>query len=419
MLFTAAVSPKTTFSHQILFTICLICYIGGGLVSTLMSVYLPVVVRELMGDVSEAELGRVSAYIGSVFLFGWMLGGIGFGFAGDSIGRVKAFTGAVLLYAVFTILTAFSTSWWMVIGCRFFAGIGVGGVLVLATVLVSEAWPAKTKNIALGILAIAFPIGIISAGAINNLVSNWREAFYVGCIPFGMAIIASLVLKESAQWKNMRTQAKLQARPGGFSQLLQPAHRKNVWIGSLIFGAMLVGLWAIFSWMPTWIQSLFPSQSLGQQERGITMMLLGSGGIIGGAISGFLSNAIGNRKTLLITFAGSFIMCLILFTTNSVFSKIIYLETALLALFFGISQGALSAYLPQLFPTFIRATATGFCFNIGRLATATVVFFVGTLVAVLGGYGNAVLAFSVTFVIGFVVTWFAKDVKIPASEGNG
>jgi hypothetical protein len=101
----------------------------------------------------------------------------------------------------------------------------------------------------------------------------------------------------------------------------------------------------------------------------------------------------------------------VLFRTNSTFSEIIYFETAALAVFFGISQGALSAYLPELFPTEIRSSATGLCFNVGRLATATVVFFVGSLVTALGGYGNAVMTFSLTFLIGFFVTFFSSEAK--------
>src|SRR5258708_4913580 len=81
----------------------------------------------------------------------------------------------------------------------------------------------------------------------------------------------------------------------------------------------------------------------------------------------------------------------------------------ILAFFFGISQGALSVYIPHLFPTVIRASATGFCFNIGRLFTATVVFFIGALVSFLGGYGNAVFIFSFIFLIGLATTYFSKD----------
>jgi hypothetical protein len=81
----------------------------------------------------------------------------------------------------------------------------------------------------------------------------------------------------------------------------------------------------------------------------------------------------------------------------------------IMAFFFGISQGALSVYIPSLFPTKVRASATGFCFNIGRLFTATVVFFIGALVTFLGGYGNAVFIFSFIFLIGLITTFFSKE----------
>jgi MFS family permease len=87
-----------------------------------------------------------------------------------------------------------------------------------------------------------------------------------------------------------------------------------------------------------------------------------------------------------------------------------YVEIGILAIFFGASQGVLSAFVPELFPDSIRATATGLCFNIGRLVTAFAVFFVGILVVTLGGYGNAIFTFSSVFVIGLVATFFSKEI---------
>jgi cyanate permease len=57
----------------------------------------------------------------------------------------------------------------------------------------------------------------------------------------------------------------------------------------------------------------------------------------------------------------------------------------------------------------IRGTATGFCFNAGRLFTATAVLFIGILVSALDGYGNSLFIFSLVFVVGLIATWFAKD----------
>ncbi len=401
-------APPAALPYRVPFAICLLCYLFGGLVSTLMSVYLPVVITQVAGPVSPAEAGRIGAYINALFLFGWMLGGIGFGMLGDRLGRVQSFLAAVGLYGTCTVLTGWASSWETLVACRLLTGAGVGGVLVLATVLVAESWPAGGRSVALGILAVAFPVGILAAGAVNNLLSGWREAFgFAGVLPLAVGVVALFALKEPSPGE----------RQEGFSpeahtprQLLgQPVHRRNLLVGTTLFGATLVGLWAVFSWMPTWVQSLFANPADGGPERGVVMMLLGGGGIVGGCFSGLVANRLGYRRTLLLTFGGSFVTCVLLFATNHTFSPVIYAETAALALFFGISQGALSAYVPALFPAAIRATATGLCFNLGRLLTATAVFFVGTLVVVLGGYGNAVLVFSLTFLLGAGVAWRTKD----------
>src|SRR5690349_3609162 len=153
------------------FGICLLSNIFGGTVSTLMSVYLPVVVRDLLGTVDPARLSEVSAYINALYILGWAFGGFTWGLISDRIGRAKALVLAVGLYGAFTIATGFASSWEMVVACRLLAGFGVGGVLVVSATLLSEVWPERTRAIAIGILSIGFPVGIFSAGLVNLVVS--------------------------------------------------------------------------------------------------------------------------------------------------------------------------------------------------------------------------------------------------------
>jgi predicted MFS family arabinose efflux permease len=172
---------------------------------------------------------------------------------------------------------------------------------------------------------------------------------------------------------------------------------------------MLIGLWAVFSWLPTWIQNLHNVSSEGQ-ERSLGIMLLGMGGLTGGFFSGWIAKALGTRKTMLLCFSGCFIIAVILFKTNSSFSNLVLVEIGLMAFLFGISQGMLGYYIPLLFPVSIRATSTGFCYNIGRIFTTAAVFFIGWLVNVLGGYGNSLLLFSVVFLLGFIVLFYSKKI---------
>ncbi|MES2828254.1 MAG: MFS transporter [Bacteroidota bacterium] len=387
----------------LLFALCFISSALGGTVSTLMSVYLPVVVKDLQGDLGPEELNSISGFINALFIFGWAFGGFTWGLISDRIGRKSALLYAIACYGIFTILTGLMPQWIGVVLCRFMSGFGVGGVLVVSFTLLSEVWPAKSKAVVTGIISIAFPVGIFSAGLINFIVSSWREGFFVGAIPVLLAIAGIWVLRESEKWLEHKQLKATTKQSLWYSE----ENRKELLIGSLMFGTMLIGLWAIFSWLPTWVQSLIATDA--PKERGLSMMCMGMGGLAGGFFSGWLVNLLGLRKSMLLCFAVCSIMSFVLFKTNTSFSPMIFAEIGVLALFFGGSQGVLSAYIPQLFHTGIRATATGFCFNIGRLFTGSAVLFIGVLVSSLGGYGNAIFIFSIVFLIGFVVVLSVKD----------
>lgn len=404
-----AQTKKSTAYLATAFVLCFVSSALGGSVSTLMSVYLPVVVKDLQGDVAAGQLNSVSGFINAMFIFGWAIGGFTWGMISDKIGRKKALIFSIACYGTFTILTGMMPKWESLVLCRFLSGFGVGGEMVVAMTFISEIWPQKNKAVFIGILSIAFPIGIFASGFITDNVPQWRHGFFIGAVPLAMSIIGFFVIKESDQWISHK-QKPIQAS----TALFAPVNRREVIIGSLLFGTMLIGLWAIFSWLPTWVQSLIAFDA--PKERGMSIKFLGMGGLIGGFLSGWVVNLLGQRKSMLLCFAVSTVLSFVLFKTNSSVTGTVFAEIALMGLFFGISQGVLSAYIPQLFHTGIRATATGFCFNVGRLFTATAVLFIGVLVSVLGGYGNAIFIFSLVFVVGLIITLFV--VKDKAKEAQ-
>ncbi len=400
------------FSAAYLYSVFAICFAGGvfgGVTSTLMSSYLPVAVKDLSGESTSERNDQVSAVINSVYLFGMMFGGIILGILGDKHGRKLSVQLSILFLGLFTVLTATASSWPLLVVFRFLTGFGVGGVLTTTTILIDEIWTAKNKAVALGILSITIPVGIFSAGLITYNILNWRTGFLIGIIPVLLAIISHWLIPESEKWKLnkelRKTNKKIKVN------VFQKETRKDLVIGCIIYGSMLIGLWAVFSWLPTWVQSLL-KDSDGQKERGISMMLFAIGGLSGGFISGWVSNAIGMKKSMIICFAATFICSFILFKLNTTITIFSYIEMAVIALFFGISQGVLNVYIPELFPVNIRSSATGFSFNAGRIFTASVVFFVGWLVNTLGGYGNALFIFSFIFLIGLITTFFAKEKKL-------
>ncbi|MBL4677934.1 MAG: MFS transporter [Mucilaginibacter sp.] len=391
--------------YAAVFTLCFVSSVLGGSVSTLMSVYLPVVLKDLQAGIKPGEVDSVSGLINALFIYGWALGGFTWGMISDRIGRKKALLSSIICYGVFTILTGQMPQWAGVIICRFLSGFGVGGEMVIAMTLISEIWPKKSKAIMIGILSIAFPIGIFGAGAINVITPLWRQGFFIGAVPLAMALIGIFVINGSAEWREHKS------GPAKSGSLFSADNRGELIFGSLIFGTMLIGLWAIFSWLPTWIQGLTTGDAA--KERGLSMMFMGMGGLTGGFFSGWLVNLLGLRRSMVLCFGVCTVLSFVLFKTNSSISNIVFVEIAVIALFFGASQGVLSAYIPQLFHTGIRATATGFCFNIGRLFTATAVLFIGVLVTTLGGYGNAIFLFSLVFVLGFIAV-----LMMPRKVGN-
>jgi len=177
-------SVKQKGNIALIFAICFISTMFGGIVSMLMSVYLPVTVKDLLGNVSDEKMNDVSAYISAVFLYGWMFGGIIWGIICDKMGRSKSVILSTACYGVFTLLTTVSSSWLLVCVCRFLSGFGIGGVLVTTTILVSEIFTEKKRTVMLGIVSVGVPVGFFAAGAINNLLHDWRQAFLVGVVPF-------------------------------------------------------------------------------------------------------------------------------------------------------------------------------------------------------------------------------------------
>jgi MFS family permease len=290
-----------------------------------------------------------------------------------------------------------ATSWPLLAGTRVLVGIGVGAALVVSAVIVAEAWEARTRAVMLGILSVAYPVGIIGSGLVTATVPNWRVAFLAGALCALLAWPVRAFVRDSARWVAESTHS----REGVWS-----SHRGALWSGMLVYGTMLLGLWAAFSWLPTWVQSLLAADGTsGQAERGSSMALLGVGGLVGGVASGWLANAFGLKRVQAICFVLCLVLSYLLFEASTVYGVPVMAGIALLGVAFGVSQGVLNTYVPELFPAAVRSAATALCFHVGRIFTAVAVFFVGSLVVWFGGYGHAIFAFSLTYVVGLVALY--------------
>lgn len=397
--------------YHLLVFLC--CWLGGifdGMDSSLMSVALPSAIGELVGSHDKLIVSQIGSYVSAIFLIGWMLGGVLFGFIGDKLGRVQSMIFSILLYAAFTGLAGLAQNWPQLALCRFLTGLGIGGELVSIATFLTEVWPERSRAVAVGALITSYQAGVFLAGSVNFLFANWRTVFFVGALPALLVIVLRLSLKESDRWMQDRDhRLTLAEEQSQLQALFASHHARSLIVGGLAFGGLLIGYWASLSWIPTWVQSLLSTN--GSNERGLVTMFQGLAAIAGCTLSGFLCDWLGRKKSLLIAFCGCFACSVLLFTGNPHFTNKIYWETALLGFFIGLAQAVMYIYLPELFATRVRATGTGFCLNVGRFVTVIAVFFVGTLVAYFGGYAKAALAFSFAYLIGAIASLFGFETK--------
>lgn len=394
------------------------CWLGGifaGMNSTLFSVLLPAAIQDLAESADRAIISQIGSLILCMFLLGWMFGGVIGGIFADRFGRVRAMSVAIGLYAVFTSLAGFVQDPWQLAACRFFTGLGVGAEMVCISIVLAESWPERSPALAVGALITSYQIGVFLSGVVGSLVYSWRMAYACCIIPLFLALIIALWMPESKKWIKAQPRDEKKSAVKSTSQWSQffSLFRSEGWnllIGSTMFGGLLIGYWASLSWVPTWIQDLLKNGGSGQ-EANLATVYHGLAAVFGCLISGALANAFGRLTVVFLAFTGAFLTSGWMFLGNTAFSNLIYWQHSMLGFIAGMAQAVMYIYLPELFPTCIRATASGLCLNIGRIITAIVVICVGFLVPLFGGYAKALFAFSCLYLLGAAAALAAKETK--------
>jgi MFS family permease len=364
----------------------------------------------------EALTGKAAAavnasYSMSIFLVGWAVGGLTFGALGDQYGRAKILSICVLLYSLFTGLSAFSTGFWDFCLYRFLTGLGVGGVFGLAVALVADSIPDHTRAPALGLLQSLSTWGNIAAGLIGMGIgllaarqllplglSSWQMMFLVGAIPAFLCVFIIGRLKEPEKWLHARAEgAKRGIKFGSYSNLLRhPRWSKNAWFGLLMCSAGIVGLWGIGNFHPRIVRSIVDAklaaanlspEALSSEKAywaSLGLLLQNIGGFIGMMTLAKIAQVKGRRIAFAIAILCSFGSTLLLFqglrTTADIYWMIPLMGFGTLSVF-----AVYAIYLPELFPTSLRSTGTSFCYNFGRLIAATAPFTIGKFTQRLGG----------------------------------
>jgi MFS family permease len=355
-------------------------------------------------------VGQWMGWITALFLIGAACGGLTFGWLGDRLGRVRAMTLSILIYSIFTGLCFFAHQPWHLGLLRFIAAFGMGGEWSLGVALVMEAWPANKRPLLAGIIGAAANLGyaLIALVAIRVKVTtdSWRWVMIAGAAPALLALAIQVMIPESQRWKEAVKENAARPIREIFSSGLLP----TALLATAFASVALIGTWGSVQWLPLWADQLTGGKQF--EAKAVTQFLSATGAIVGCLGGALAAGRVGRRPAYCGLCIISLGLCGYLFryvyTYGPLFLVMVTLVGAATAAFYGW----LPLYLPELFPTRVRATGQGLCFNSGRVLAAVGAVTQGKLVAAYGGsYPKAGAVVTLVYIVGAVLIWLAPETR--------
>jgi len=349
----------------------------------------------------------------SILLLGWAAGGVIFGLVCDRIGRTRTLLITMLLYAVGTAACALAPNIWWLVAFRVVASLGIGGEWAAGASMVAETVPEEKRVEAGALLYTAAPMGLFLATFVNLQVAgnwfadspevSWRYVFLFGLLPAGAAFIVRLFVKEPERWRSLGEQAEAR-----ISELFTPQTRRYTVSGFLMALTALLTWWSCNAFIPVVSSGLAraaaEAQGLGtaatlalvEQWKTLATSWFNLGGLIGTLLTIPAAKYLGRKAMFSIYWVASAAAIFATFGLDLPPQVRLYLYFAIGLSVFGVF-GSFTYYLPELFPTRLRGTGAGFCYNVGRVVAAAGPFLVGSVAA--RGTSAAV---DVLFYVGFI-----------------
>jgi MFS family permease len=373
----------------------------------LFSFVLRPALTELLGEQQGvAEIGRVGGLLSMVGLLGWAFGGFLFGIIADYVGRVRALTLSIVIFSVFTGLQGLAFSALQLGVYRFFAGVGAGAEIIVGIPLLAESFDKGNRAKIAGIMMTGGAFGSLLGASVYGWLAHlgWRYVFFSGITPALLLLLMRYGMAEPEQFAAVKARrAAAKAASENISeadeeflrfvpmQLFSKDLIFNTVVGLLFCVGTLLAIWTSLIWLPT-IQTLILEREGVSGAAAVSyvshgMQLWAIGGIVGYATFGFLADAIGRRLTIAFYNFGTLIIGLYLYFGVDSYAPYPYLLPIFGYFAFGVFSGH-AIYLPELFPTHIRATAVSFCNGTGRVITSLGPLAAGLLVAPFGGNFN-------------------------------
>ena len=353
-----------------------------------------------------------------IFLLGGTLGGWIFSSMADKWGRKPVMALTILVYSVFSGLTAFSTELWHVGALRFLVAMGVGGEWAVGAALVAEVFPKHARERAGGIFHSSSVVGIWLAAAAGLAVgTQWRWAYLAGIVPALLVLWVRVSIHEPEAWQEAK-QSKGE-RMGSFRELLgDPRWRSRALFGALLAMVGLATFWGVAVAGQNLAEDLLrrlhaPAEEISSRSKIAFGFIQTTGGLVGQLAMGPLSATLGRRRTFALMHLAAFVMTLVVCWVPGYFGSYALL-LCLLPIFGFFAQGIHSGYavyFPELFPTHLRATGAGFCFNTGRILAAPVLIWGSAWMKATLPLPQAISVLGGLFLLGLVVLIFLPETK--------
>ncbi|ODS54876.1 MAG: hypothetical protein ABS36_10490 [Acidobacteria bacterium SCN 69-37] len=379
---------------------------------------------DLLGAAASSDAtATYGGYATTSMILGWATGGIIFGLLSDRVGRVKTMTLTLLVYSGFTGLSGFAHGWLDFTIYRFLAGIGIGGMFGAATTLVAESVPGQFRVLALGALQALSATGNILGsivsfwippGGMTWGVPGWRLLFLIGIVPSLLAVPIVFLLKEPQAWLDARALAQQGggARTGSLSELFgHPRWRHHAIIGLMLGVSGMVGLWGIGFFSPELISTALQGepQPVIDRVRALGTAFQDVGAFLGMLaftfVAAFLSRRAAFFGALVISMAATMFVFRSLQSASDAYWMLPMMGFAQMSVFAGYS-----IYFPELFPTRLRGTGVGFCYNTVRYLAAPAPILLGYLASLLS-FRTAAVAMSAVYLVGMVALLWAPETK--------
>lgn len=366
--------------------------------------------QNLLGVTTDKDIGRWMGIVTALFLIGAATGGLVFGWLGDRIGRIRAMSLSILTYSLFTGLCYFATEAWHLGGLRFIAALGMGGEWSLGVALVMECWPEKHRPWLAAAIGAAANVGFALIAVLGRFIpvttESWRWVMLAGAAPALLTFFVRLFVPESERWKG--------AVERGVSHPLREIFSESMWkttVLAISFASIaLIGTWGSVQWVTLWADQMTGGTM--PTAKATTQIVSALGAIIGCIIGPLVGGMIGRRPTYFLMCLLSLGFCAYLFrfvdAYNTQFLVLVFLVGGITASFYGW----LPLYLPELFPTRVRATGQGLSFNFGRILAAVGALQMGNLMQHYGGsYARAGATISLIYALGLVLIWLAPETR--------